>query len=388
MATIDSAEKIFDRGPFPHFQKSLGLFRPVGQNVANRAAISVLIGWVPCLVLVVVESLRGSNPAFFFLDFGVHARSLFAAPLFIVCELACLHRLGMIATHFVRSGLVEDEDRPRFNALVSSTRNLMNSTVAEVVALIAAYAIAFGVFRYELLLGGRPWLFSRGVGPEFSRAGWWYSFITIPLLLILFFGWIWRIILWSRFLIRMSRVRLRLIAAHPDKASGLKFLNSAIVGFTPLAFTFGVVTAGSAANRVAYEGATSDAIQTTVAGLLVFVLLLFVGPLLVFVLKLHRAKVAGVFAYGELVDAVGRQFEKKWLDNYDQFGSGALEAPDFSATTDLYQIVANVHEMKLLPFEIRVVISLLVATLLPFVPVVLMTIPVKVILQELARLLV
>ena len=89
----------------------------------------------------------------------------------------------------------------------------------------------------------------------------------------------------------------------------------------------------------------------TVLGLIVIVLILFVGPLLIFVFKLHEKKVEGIYSYGSLADGVGRQFEEKWLRNYEEFRSGALEAPDFSATTDLYQVVANVHDMKLFPLS-------------------------------------
>jgi hypothetical protein len=115
---------------------------------------------------------------------------------------------------------------------------------------------------------------------------------------------------------------------------------------------------------------------------------MFVGPLLVFVFKLHRRKVSGVFSYGELAGGVGRQFEQKWLANYDKFASGALEASDFSATTDLYQVVTNVHEMKLVPFEIKAVIILVIVTLLPFVPVVLLFVPLKQVMDEILKLLV
>lgn len=99
-------------------------------------------------------------------------------------------------------------------------------------------------------------------------------------------------------------------------------------------------------------------------------------------------EVEGIYEYGSLADDVGRQFEEKWLRNYDEFRSGALEAPDFSATTDLYQIVSNVHDMKLFPFELRAVVSLIAAALLPFIPVVLLMMPFKSIVTELARLLV
>jgi hypothetical protein len=389
MSTVDQVDTLFGRGPFPHFQRSLGFFRPVGANIVARALTSVLIGWFPLCVLVFVGSTSRWSAAWsFFTDVGTHARSLVAAPLFIFCELVCLKRLAAIVGHFVKAGVIEKDERPRFDALVASNRSLMNGTIAEIVAIVAAYSIAFVLVRHLPALGMRPWYLAGENSTAMSLAGWWYSFVSLPLLLILFFGWLWRIVLWGRFLIRMAAMRLRLIAAHPDRASGLKFLNSSLVAFIPLAFTFGVITAGASANRVFYKGATMDNIQMLALGLIAVVLILFVGPLFVFVLKLHAKKVEGIYSYGSLADDVGRQFEKKWLENYDEFAQGALEAPDFSATTDLYQVVANVHDMRLLPFELRAVVSLVVAALLPFVPVVLMMMPIKSIVTELARLLV
>ena len=389
MTTADPVEALFGNGPFPHFQRSLGLFRPVGTNVVPRAVTSIVIGWFPLIVIVLAEGfLRRSSMASFFTDVATHARSLVAAPLLILCEALCLKRLAGTANQFVRAGIIEKQDELEFNALRASTRTLMNATVAEIVAVIFAYLIALGLVRYVALFEVRPWYLLDGSNSAISLAGWWHSLVSLPLLLILFFGWMWRVLLWSRFLIRIAGMKLRLIAAHPDRASGLKFLNSSVIAFIPLAFTFGVVTAGSIANRILYQGATIESTQMTVAGLVVFVLVLFVGPLLVFVLKLHGQKVEGVFSYGGLADDVGRQFEEKWLANYGKFKAGALEAQDFSATTDLYQVVANVHDMKVLPFEIRAVVSLIVATLLPFIPVLLMTMPVKLIVTELARLVI
>ena len=48
----------------------------------------------------------------------------------------------------------------------------------------------------------------------------------------------------------------------------------------------------------------------------------------------------------------------------------------------------NVHDMKLFPFELRALVSLVVAALVPFIPVVLMMMPIRSIVTELARLLV
>lgn len=389
MTTAGRVESLFESGPFPHFQKSLGLFRPVGFNIASRATVAILVGWFPLVVLVLAEGLRSQVSFLSFLrDYGVHARSLIAAPLLIVAEAICLRRLEAIAVYFVRAGIVQERDRPYFAGLARSTRSLMNSTFAEVLAIILAYVVGLFLVRYVHLIAVPPWYLVGGTTMTISWAGWWYALVSMPLLLILFFGWLWRVVLWARFLIHVAQLPLSLISAHPDRTSGLKFLNSSLFAFMPVALSFGVVAAGSAANRVAYQGATLEGLQKTAGGLLIFVLILFVGPLLVFALKLHRQKVDGIFSYGMLADGVGRQFERKWLAKYDKYADGALDASDFSATTDLYQVVSNVHEMRILPFDLRGLLSLAVSTLLPFIPVVLMMIPIKQILQEAARLLV
>ena len=389
-ALTDSSEVLFESGPFPHIQWSLGLFRPVARKVGPRALFCVLLGWLPLVVLILAESRTTTIPlvSSFFGDVAVHARSLVAVPLFVLLESWCLPRLGAIGWHFVKSGLVEENDLPRFNELVASTRRLLNSLVAEIVAIILTYGFVLAIVFYlpPTIL---PFWYSRGstVNLSLSWAGWWYAFVSTPLLLILLFGWLWRVVLWSRFLIRVAKMKLRLIAAHPDLSSGLKFLNSAVITFTPVGFTLGVIVAGSVANRFLQQRSSVNNVEKTILGLLIFNLFLFVGPLVVFTFKLYQQKVRGIFTYGQLAESVGKQFEAKWLTNYEKYSSGALEASDFSATTDLYQVVSNVYQMSLLPFDLRSIVALVVVTLLPFVPVAFIAIPFDVILKEIASLL-
>ena len=111
--------------------------------------------------------------------------------------------------------------------------------------------------------------------------------------------------------------------------------------------------------------------------LLLLVFLLFVAPMLVFCMPLIQARVRGAFAYGELAEALGRRFEQRWLGRGPELDEDVLAAPDFSATTDLYSIAANVRNMRLVPFDLRGLIPLLVAALLPFVPLVFALIPLK-----------
>src|SRR5262245_39912794 len=117
-ANTDAQTAFFEGGPFPHIQRSLGLFRPVGRVVVARAVVVVLIGWFPLLVLVLAESLSGGSATTSFLkDIGTHSSSLIAAPLFILCEPLCLNRLHAIASHFTSAHLIRADELPKFRNL-------------------------------------------------------------------------------------------------------------------------------------------------------------------------------------------------------------------------------------------------------------------------------
>jgi hypothetical protein len=136
-----------------------------------------------------------------------------------------------------------------------------------------------------------------------------------------------------------------------------------------------------------YMGVPLAAYFYLIGGSVVCVLILFSGPLLAFSVKLLRARRQGIFAYGALATGEGQQFERKWLNRARPFDEGVLEVPDFSATTDLYQVVSNVYDMGTIPLDLKDLIPLAIATLLPFVPVALMAVPLDTLLRQLANLL-
>jgi hypothetical protein len=221
----------------------------------------------------------------------------------------------------------------------------------------------------------------------FSAAGWWHALVSLPLLLVLFFGWLWRLFLWGRFLWCMSRLDLRLIPAHPDHAAGLQFVGYSLRAFSLLGLALGAIGAGMVANRVVHAGASPTAYIHFVVALVVCVVVLFNGPLLVFTAKLFYAKWRGMFEYGALALSEGQQFERKWLNRAGSIDASVLEAPDFSATTDLYQVVSNVYAMGVIPIDLRNLVLLMLATLLPFAPVALIAVPFDVVLTKLSELL-
>jgi hypothetical protein len=65
-----------------------------------------------------------------------------------------------------------------------------------------------------------------------------------------------------------------------------------------------------------------------------------------------------------------------------------LEVPDFSATTDLYSVAANAYSIGYLPLSLRTLEELILLSALPFVPLILTTVPVSTIFQNIAKFLV
>ena len=157
--------------------------------------------------------------------------------------------------------------------------------------------------------------------------------------------------------------------------------------FLLVSFTISAIAAGGVANRVLNMDTSFFAFKYVIAAVVAVILLLFVGPVVVFAGKLIEARRWGIIAYGGLAKAVGTELEKKWLDERNRVDERALDAPHFSATTDLYQVVSNVYQMKSFPIDIQNLIALVGVTLLPFLPALLFEIPLDKILSDLVKVM-
>jgi len=387
-AVVD--EELFDGGPPLGSLKALGIVQPAKRHVGHRAVGTVLVAWMPLALLATLQGLVNADGTArsFFADAAVHARFLVALPLLVLAEADAIYRFGRIACHFLLAGFVREKDQERYAQSVNTTRALLDSPIAALVTLLLAYGVVsllipnvrqFDVPSWHLRGDGR----TLGLSP----AGLWHWLISVPVLLVLFFGWLWRLFLWWRFLALMARLDLRLVPAHPDGAAGLKFVSSSIRGYRLLAFAIGAIVAGTEINRGLKMGAQPFAFRNEAIVVVIFILVLAVGPLSVFLAKLRTTKLQDDLEYGALAHAVGLQFERRWLHGPGRADPNALETQDFSAMTDLYQVVANVYSVKSLPFAWRDVTNIVVAALLPFVPVALMAVPLRDIVDALIKLL-
>ena len=165
------------------------------------------------------------------------------------------------------------------------------------------------------------------------------------------------------------------------------FLEGALRGQLPFAFCLGVGLAGAVANRVFHDGQKLVAFRHLPLILIAAVLLVCVAPYFLFTSTLMRMRRHAMLSYGAFARAVGEQFEKKWLHRADSLDEDVLEVPDFSTTTDLYGVVNNINNIRVIPVGLVDLYALIFVALIPAIPVVIASIPFDTVMQDAMKLL-
>jgi hypothetical protein len=360
--------------------------------VRKRIGIAIAIAWVPLLVLSFLQgvAIGSSHRDSLLLDVAMYARFTLALPLLIYAPSAIDPRLGDIVRQFLDAGLVRDSEKAAFSGLIASARKARDSRLADIVCGLLAYAyvVAYAAV-YQTVIApevGSSWR-TLGVGPEqtFSLAGWWYVAVSQPLYLFVVFRFIYRLILWWRFLWSVSRLDLRLNAMHADNSAGLGFLRLVLRPLRLPAFAIAASAAGGLANLVLWAGVTIADYRYGVVAYLALLVAAMAGPLGLFAKKIRKARREGILSHGVLVGRQLDQFEQRWPNSRPGRDTDMLSVPDFGAVSALNHIVASAHKTKP-PIERLEVASLTIAALLPFALVAALELPIKEILTQLAKI--
>lgn len=216
-----------------------------------------------------------------------------------------------------------------------------------------------------------------------SPAGYWYSYVSIPVFQFLLLRWYFRIFIWIRFLWQIARMPLALIPTHPDRAGGLGFLGGGAAAFVPLILAQSTLVAGVIANRIFHEGASLLAFKPEIAAIVAFILLTVFAPLCAFAPKLAQAKRLGMLEYGNLACRYVREFDHKWLRAASLPDEPLVGNADIQSLADLAGSFDVIKEMRLVPFDKAMVLQTTIVALLPVSPLLLTLIS----LEEIAKTL-
>lgn len=374
-------------GPAFRLMQRIGLIQGERPSIKRRILAFLAVTCLPLLAIAWWEGLAlGPTPReSLLLDFAALARFLVAIPILVIAEVVIGPRVTIAGLHFLRTGLVTSEDYPAFEQAIRRLARLRESLAAELV-LVGLAVIGAWIFTAETVYGGANanWqiatIDSSG-STRLSSAGLWYHLVSVPVIQFFWYRWLWRYLIWIRFLFDVSRLHLHLVPTHADGAGGLGFLGTTHAAFGVLSFGLSSVLSAAAAFLIVFEGARIESFQVHFITVLAAVEIVFLGPLVMFVPALMAARQAWLRQYSLLVIRYNRAFHEKWVEGKAPDDEPLLGSSDIQSLADLGNSFQFIREMRTVPFTLRIMLQLAVVTLLPALPLILLVVPIEKILD-------
>jgi hypothetical protein len=255
---------------------------------------------------------------------------------------------------------------------------LRDSATLEIVLLLVAFIGGHFFWESRISLQIGTWYNERGIDgtTHLSLAGRWYAFVSLPLFRFLALRWLARLVLvWYRFLWRVSRMPLRLNALHPDRTGGLGFLNTSVFAFVPVLVAETSLLSAMIAQRIWHEGATLPQFKIETLAAVGFLMLLVLLPQTFFVVQLERAWRAGGAEYGVLGSRYVEGFRRKWLCAQPHTRESLVGSADIQSLADLANAFEVVRSMYLVPITRNTVLRLGFITIIPLLPLLFTMVP-------------
>ena len=377
--------------------------RPHAPDLLRRAVWGVLLTGCPLVLfsalsgnlLVAVPDAKAGIEAALAGWLGLYVpRESLALDLAAYAQFLGFIPLAFFAEGFIGRKIEDALERLRpvadDNALIGVARRatrLSRSIVADLVIVILAYAAMWSWGFAELHNGLASWhtAIVRGgvdgyftalasskpvVLEHFTLAGYWAALIALPLFTYLWMRWVWKVVAWTYFLVRVSRLRLTLRAAHPDRTGGLGCLSDVQTSFASILFGTGLLFAAWAVHKFVFERTPLGSMD--VWGPILFYVLLapatFIAPLFLFTSTLARVKREGVLRYGEMAVALASRFERRWMRGDERQADEMLDSSHSSSLADFTASYQTVESMRVVPFDRRSFLELFSASATPFAP--------------------
>ena len=366
------------------------LMRRIGlaDRLVPRAVVLSALSWLPLVILSALQgALIDSNNRIPLLgDFATYGRFLIAVPILVLTEKLVNRRIQDILQQFFTSKLIKDEEESAFLSAIQIADRQKDSFIAEILMIGIAYTLVFIQIQVVTLNPASVWYLQEETLDRLSPAGWWYALVSIPISQFLLFRWLWRLIIWTGLLWRISKLDLRLVPVHPDHAGGLGFLPLAQVPFALIAFAGNTVISSAMLNSIIYRGTNILSYAPVVIASVILSVLIFLAPLFVFIRKLICLRVRGTFDYTALSEGYVLLFNEKWIKGKNPKGESILGTTDIQSLADLANSFDIIRSIKAVPIDYNVVTIIAVASVLPMLPLILMVLPFSEIIKRLLGL--
>ena len=365
-------------GPLHRLGRRLGLVR----GETNTVALGLALGLLSWSILLALASIGGVSDKLFSLSaIAADVRLLVVIPLFFLCKSSLDPRLRDFVSTIVRSGVVPSNALPALESEIACSVRWKDAWLPEAMCLLAA--IILSLFAAQLHLSGK----TAALDPTRSLsdvpfAGLWYWIVCLPLFRFLMFRWIWRIALWCRFLWRLAKLDLHLVPIHPDGAAGLGYLEVVQTHFTALVLAISIVVSASFAEEISSGKTVFEVIYPAFALTLIVELALIFLPPCVFAFRLRACQEKGLSDYMVFAARYVNDFEKKWLNASAIPADPLLGTADLQSLADLSNSVGIARNMRWVPVSTRLLVTVVIAALLPMLPLLLFKYPIAELVQR------
>ena len=371
-------------GPFYRLQRSVGLIHPDRWNLARRIAVLLVIGLLPVIVITAISNPSGLRSLL--TDYRVYSRMLLAIPALVFGEILMETRFRTVLRHIREVGLLDSADSEYMAGVIAALVRVRDAYIPELAVLVLL--IVHTATSYQGLIDATPWLAHRvGAELQLTTAGMYTIIVTAPLFQFLLGLAFWKWLLWTYFVFKLSRQRLRLVATHPDEHGGLGFLGLTASAFAPTAFAASCVIGATWREEMLHHGARLMDFKFPALALVGIVALVALGPLLFFVPRLAALRRKGILEYGILAQIHSTEFHDKWILHRAGHESEFLGAPESSALANFGNCYEKIEQMKPFPADRGSLYTLAAAVAIPALPVILTQIPVAVVLMDLFKAL-
>jgi hypothetical protein len=287
--------------------------------------------------------------------------------------------------HFLAAHLVREEELAKFEGILLNTLRFRDARVAELTLLVLAYVATYNAVSGFTLQTGSTW-FNAQPGHGLTLVGYWYAFVALPIFQFLMFRWVYRMLVWSRFLWKVSKLDLLLTPTHPDAAGGLAFIGKGLIPFGVILFALSAVVSSAIAGRILFGGGRLQDYQWSYVSLFVIFLVVFAGPILLFVPKLLVLKQRGLMEYGTLGSRYTQAFHRKWIEESEPLKEALLGTGDIQSLADLGNSFEIIRKLRIVPAGRSDFVAMVLPGLIPALPLAATVMPVGEIVKDLLKL--
>jgi hypothetical protein len=340
----------------------------------NIIRILVLTGiaWLPLMVLTLIDGTFYTSEITipFIKDVTPLVRGLIVIPMLVMADNLIEPMMTRVLNYLKVSGVVADSEKEYLSSAAEKMTRQMNSKLLQIILVVLVVAVSWLLQTDYVEMwkedGVTSWMLQlENSGVDETLAGSWFLLVTSPLVSFLLYRWIWRFIVWSLFLYRVSRMKLELYASHTDFAAGLGMIGVNHALFSILFIIMATLVSSEIAGNILYEGDTLvDMKQLVIVFIAISLVVLFI-PLLFFTNKLIHVKHKALVTYGTLQNQLSGDFHKHWIKDQAKNMVDSMQPSAMADYSAVYEIVSN---MRIVPITTKTIVVVAALILLPFLP--------------------